>query len=461
MNSIDITIEKLIYGGEGLAHYDGSTVFVPLVLPGERVTAAPVEQKKKFVRARMERVIEAAPDRVAAPCRHFGICGGCDYQHIGYEAQLKFKTDILRETLRRIGRVDWTGEITAHASPPWGYRNRAQWKVRPIADATAASQPGANANSNAAADANPPKGGKRGAASAGAPMAIGYFRANSTALSAVEECPILAPPLLKTLLALRDAGAASLLPKTLREIEAFAVPGIGDGSAKVLLTATFAGFPSQAPEIAELLHKIVPGLESLVFHDPSHERMELDGPGFVEYATGGHTFRVGHFSFFQVNDFLVEELVRHTAASEEPGRLAFDLFAGVGLFSVPLAKHFQRVIAVESNPAATRDLEVNVAGHGAIEVRTADVERFLDRSKEKPDLVLLDPPRAGLEPGSVNRLLRMAPSRITYISCEPPTLARDLGALLKGGYEIAEMDIFDLFPQTFHMEAVVRLRRVK
>jgi 23S rRNA (uracil1939-C5)-methyltransferase len=455
MKPIDVTIEKLIYGGEGLAHHDGATVFVPFVLPGERVTAAPVEQKKKFVRARMEKVLEPSSGRVVAPCRHFGTCGGCDYQHIGYEAQLKFKTDILRETLRRIGRVDWTGEITAHASPPWGYRNRSQWKVRPIEDAAAGSA------ASSAPDANAPKGGKRGAASAGAPMAIGYFRANSTALCAVEECPILAPPLLKTLLALREAGLASLLPKTLREIEAFAAPGVDGGAAKVLLTLTFAGYPSQAPEIAELLRKIVPGLESLVFHDPSHERMELDGAGFIEYSTGGHAYRVGHFSFFQVNDFLIEELVRHTAASEEPGRLAFDLFAGVGLFSVPLAKHFQRIIAVESNPAATRDLEINIGGQGAIEVRTADVERFLDRSKEKPDLVFLDPPRSGLEPGSVNRLLRMAPQRITYISCEPPTLARDLGALLKGGYEIAEMRMFDLFPQTFHMEAVVRLRRVK
>src|ERR1700690_306012 len=455
MKPIDVTIEKLIYGGEGLGHHDGATVFVPFVLPGERVTAAPVEQKKKFVRARMEKVLEPSSGRVVGPCRHFGTCGGCDYQHIGYEAQLKFKTDILRETLRRIGRVDWTGEITAHASPPWGYRNRSQWKVRPIEEAAAGSA------ASSAPDANAPKGGKRGAASAGAPMAIGYFRANSTALCAVEECPILAPPLLKTLLALREAGLASLLPKTLREIEAFAAPGVDGGAAKVLLTLTFAGYPSQAPEIAELLRKIVPGLESLVFHDPTHERMELDGAGFVEYSTGGHAYRVGHFSFFQVNDFLIEELVRHTAASEEPGRLAFDLLAGVGIFSVPLAKHFQRIIAVESNPAATRDLEINIGGQGALEVRTADVERFLDRSKEKPDLVFLDPPRSGLEPGSVNRLLGMAPQRITYISCEPPTLARDLGALLKGGYEIAEMRMFDLFPQTFHMEAVVRLRRVK
>jgi len=455
MKPIDITVEKLIYGGEGLAHHDGSTVFVPFVLPAERVTATPIEQKKKFVRARVDKVLEPSAERVTAPCPHFGVCGGCDYQHIAYDAQLKFKTEILRETLRRIGRVDWTGNIVAHASPPWGYRNRAQWKVRPIADAAAAAKP------NAPASPDAPKGGTRGSASAPAPLAIGYFRANSTALCAVHDCQILAPPLLKAMLAIREAAAASLLPKTLREIEAFAAPGVDGGAPKVQLTATFAGFPSQAQETAALLRKIVPDLESLLFHDPSHERMELDGPGFVEYSTGGHAYRVGHFSFFQVNDFLVEALVQETAASEEPGRLAFDLFAGVGLFSVPLAARFQRVVAVEANPAATRDLDANADGQGKIEVRTADVERFLDRSKEKPDLVFLDPPRAGLEPGAVNRIARMAPARITYISCEPPTLARDIAALMKGGFEIAEMHMFDLFPQTFHMEAVVRLRRGK
>src|SRR5580704_11465249 len=358
MKPIDITVEKLIYGGEGLAHHDGSTVFVPFVLPAERVTATPIEQKKKFVRARVDKVLEPSSERVTAPCPHFGVCGGCDYQHIAYDAQLKFKTEILRETLRRIGRVDWTGNIVAHASPPWGYRNRAQWKVRPIADAAAAAKP------NAPASPDAPKGGTRGSASAPAPLAIGYFRANSTALCAVHDCQILAPPLLKAMLAIREAAAASLLPKTLREIEAFAAPGVDGGAPKVQLTATFAGFPSQAQETAALLRKIVPDLESLLFHDPSHERMDLDGPGFVEYSTGGHAYRVGHFSFFQVNDFLVEALVQETAASEEPGRLAFDLFAGVGLFSVPLAARFQRVVAVEANPAATRDLDANADGQG-------------------------------------------------------------------------------------------------
>jgi 23S rRNA (uracil1939-C5)-methyltransferase len=421
---MEITIEKLIYGGEGLGHHNGSTVFVPFVLPAERVSASPVEQKKKFVRARVERVLDPSPERVVPLCPHFGVCGGCDYQHAPYESQLRYKAAILRETLGRIGRIDWPGEIVEHASPPWGYRNRAQWRVRQI---------------------------DRGGAQK---LGIGYFRASSTALCDVEDCQILSPLLLKTLLALRARLEAGALPHELREIEAFA----GASDSKLLLTATFAGFPKKAAEVAKSFREIAPEIESLLFHDPGRERMELDGPGFLDYRSGATTYRVGHFSFFQVNRFLSDDLAREVAADEE-GKLALDLFAGVGLFSVPLAKRFGHLLAVESNPAACRDLESNARASSGIEIRTAEVGRFLARYKGRPDLIVLDPPRAGLAPGDTNELLRISPERITYVSCEPPTLARDLAALRSGGYEITAIHLFDLFPQTFHMETVVRLRR--
>jgi 23S rRNA (uracil1939-C5)-methyltransferase len=442
-----LTIEKLIYGGEGLAHHQGSTVFVPFVLPGEQVDAAPVEEKKKFVRARLSKALATSPERVLPPCPHFGICGGCDYQHMPYESQLKYKTEILRETLRRLGRIDWPGEITSHASPAWAYRNRAQWKVRPIKNA--------RAGENNACGVTEEHNGSSGGPADAPKLEIGYFRANSTALCAIEDCAILSPLLLKTFLSLRTALASGLFPRTLREVEAFA----NSTDSKLLLTATFAGFPSRAAELAEKIRGIAPELESLLFFDPTRERMELFGPGFLEYEAVGSTYRVGHFSFFQVNRFLVDDLAREVCEREQGGRLALDLFAGVGLFSIPLARHFERVVAVESNPAATRDLEANARSGGRIEVRTADVERFLERYKEKPDLITLDPPRAGLEPEAVKRIARIAPERITYVSCEPPTLARDLAGLREGGYDISEVHLFDLFPQTFHMEAVVRLKR--
>lgn len=439
---MEITIEKLVYGGEGLAHHEGSAVFVPFVLPAERIAAAAVEQKKKFIRARVERLLEPSPDRAEPRCPYFGVCGGCDYQHIPYETQLAYKTEILRETLRRLGRIEWPGEISVRASEPWGYRNRAQWKARPANEAGSPK----------------PNGGERGDASKN--LSLGYFRANSTSLCAVDDCAILSPLLLKSFLALRKLVAETPLAAKLREIEAFATAD----DTKLLLTVTFASFPARAAELAELFRQAIPEIDSLLIQHSTGEPMKLYGPGFIFYEAGGRSHRVGHFSFFQVNRFLADRLSREVVEEEE-GSLALDLFAGVGLFTLPLAERFQKVIAVESNPAAARDLEVNASSapvttaRETVEVHGTDVERFLGRFKGKPELVVLDPPRAGLQPEMVTHLARIAPARITYVSCDPPTLARDLAALIKSGYELQEVRLFDLFPQTFHMETVARLRR--
>jgi 23S rRNA (uracil1939-C5)-methyltransferase len=438
MATMDIRVEKLVYGGDGLAHHNGATIFVPYVLPAEQVVVAPTEKKKKFVRAQIERLVEPSPDRTKPRCPHFGVCGGCHYQHAPYEAQLRYKAGILRETLRRIGRVDWTGEISIHASPPWGYRNRAQWKVRPLERAPAARE-------------------LRGASKTR--LGIGYFRANSTALCAPEDCAILSPKLLETLLALRGALASGALPEGMREIEAFSPPSASSDESKLLLTVTFADLRGRVADVAQAIRASVPGIESLVLYEPRRERMELYGPGFVQCDFGSNALRVGHFSFFQVNNFLIEELVREVVEREEPGRLALDLFAGVGLFSVPLARRFERIVAVESNPAAARDLEVNTRVSSAIGVHGTDVEHFLEKFQEKPDTVVLDPPRTGLTRGPIARLAALSPPRITYVSCEPPTLARDLMFFREAGYEPSEVHLFDLFPQTFHIETVVRLYR--
>jgi 23S rRNA (uracil1939-C5)-methyltransferase len=428
---MNVTIEKLIYGGDGLAHSDGATVFVPFVIPGEVAEITEVERKKKFVRGRVQQLLSTSPERAAPACRHFAVCGGCHYQHIPYEAQLRYKTEILRETLRRLGRIEWNGPITAHASPPWGYRNRAQWKVRPSGT-----------------------GGGDGS------LGIGYFRAASTALCAVEECPVLSPRLAGTLAGLRDALAKGALPRELREVTAFA----DANDAKILLNASFAGFPSSPSGLAKAIREAVPKIESLLLNDTSRERMELEGPGYLEYEAGGFSYRVGHFSFFQVNRFLVEELVRTViggaGGAANGGRLALDLFAGVGLFTRPLAKHFERVVAVEANPAAARDLGLNLAaGAGRAESREADVEAFLREWKETPDLVVLDPPRSGVPPAAVARLAELAPAEIVYVSCEPSTLARDLATLAAKGYALTEVHFFDHFPETYHIESVVRLAR--
>jgi 23S rRNA (uracil1939-C5)-methyltransferase len=424
---MEVTIEKLIYGGDGLAHHDGATVFVPYVIPGEVVSIETTERKKKFVRGRTERMVTPSPERAVPPCPHFHVCGGCHYQHIPYPSQLRYKEEILRETLRRIGKIDWTAPTTTHSASPLNYRNRAQWKVRE--------------------------------ADNGASAQIGYFRAESSALVPIETCPILSPRLEETLSAIRVMIAGAALPRSLREVEAFA----DSTDESILLTLSFAQMPPAAANLAAAIRSAMPWAASVLFQTVSQSRMELFGPGHIEYAVNGFAFRVSHFSFFQVNRFLAGEMAAAVASAAGDGALALDLFAGVGLFSLPLTKSFTRVIAVESNPVAARDCEGNAAANreraGKLEIREADSLEFLRRFRETPDCVVLDPPRAGLSPEGATRIAKLAPPRIVYVSCEPSTLARDLAAFIAGGYEIASVDFFDLFPQTFHIETLVRLQR--
>jgi 23S rRNA (uracil1939-C5)-methyltransferase len=431
-------IEKLVYGGEGLAHENGEAVFVPFVLPGEEVEIEAGERKKKFVRGRLTQVAAASPERVDAQCPHFGVCGGCDYQHISYEAQLRYKEQILRETLRRLGRIDWKGAITIHASPPWQYRNRAQWKIRPIAP-------------------------ERDGSSSSAPSGIGYFRAGSSTLCPVEACPILSPKLLATFEALRSALREGKLPETLREVEAF----VDADDRGILLNVSCTSLPRTAESIAQMLSERIADVKSVLVQDARGERMSLHGPGFLQYKVAQNSFRVGHMSFFQVNRFLVEEMAGVVAAAAGSGEVALDLYAGVGLFAMSLAKSFGHVEAVEANPASARDLETNAGLSGkTIAARNDSTEAFLAAWRRKrgvaaPDAVIADPPRAGIEPDALEKLIEIAPQRIVYASCDPSTLARDLAKLCVKAYALQVFDLFDMFPQTYHIEAIARLDRVR
>jgi 23S rRNA (uracil1939-C5)-methyltransferase len=427
---MEVRIEKLVYGGDGLAHHDGATVFVPLVLPGELVEIDAAQRKKKFVRGRLDRVVEASPERVVAPCPHYGRCGGCQYQHMPYEAQLRYKAEILRETLGRIGRVQWDGPIETHVSPPYGYRNRAQWKLA----ATAVGDHSASG--------------------------IGYFEMGSTTLCAVTECSILSPRLADTLSRLREMLSRKSVLSSVDEIEAFA----DSGDENVLLNLSAERLSDSPEAIAADLREAVPYAESILIQDRHADKFHLDGPGFIHYAAAGANYRVGHLSFFQVNRLLIEPLVEAVAGTSR-GKLALDLYAGVGLFSVALTKLFDRVIGVESNPAAAKDLEKNLkeSSGASPSSRGLTTEAFLSRWREKPDLVVVDPPRAGVETSVLDQLKKLAPEHIHYVSCDPATLGRDLAQLVGTNndtpYQIDGINLFDIFPQTYHMEVLVRLRR--
>jgi 23S rRNA (uracil1939-C5)-methyltransferase len=429
MESFDIRIEKLVYGGDALAHHDGRTVFVPYAIGGELERVTPIEQKKKFVRAKIDQVLEPAADRVAAPCPKFGVCGGCHYQHMNYAAQLRNKTQILRETLSRIGRIEWTDEIAEHSANPLQYRNRAQWAVRTVG--------------------NPAK------------LSIGYFQQGSSTLAPTSVCPIIAPRLEAVLAGLTRACDEGVIPRSVRAVEAFVDPA----SDKLLLNVSFEKAGAAADKFSRQLRPFTGEITSLLVQDESTEKLDLSGPGHLEYEAAGRKYRVGHLSFFQVNRFLIDELTR-AVVGEYKGELALDLFAGVGLFSTPLAANFKRVIAVEGNVAAVRDLEINLKDTPTARAKHSEVESFLARWKEKPELVVLDPPRAGISDVAAKRLREIGADTIVYLSCDPATLARDLAVLTKkeeagSVYRISKLELYDIFPQTYHIEALATLQRLE
>jgi 23S rRNA (uracil1939-C5)-methyltransferase len=432
--TLQVRVEKLVYGGEGLSHADGRVVFIPFALPGEVLTVEPVDRRKKWIRGRALDVLEPSTDRVEPSCPHFGICGGCHYQHISYSAQVRHKVDILRETLQRLGGLRWDGSITIHESPPLGYRNRAQWVVR--------------------------RAGRR--------QTLGYLMAGTSTLCEATVCPVLSPCLARALAELRELLATDALPGNLVEVEAFA----DSADERMLLNLAFEEFTRPPEQLAATVKSKVRNVESLLLLDRGHSQLELFGPGYVFQEFGGHRWRVSHLSFFQVNRFLTGDLLP-AVFGERQGSLAFDLFAGVGFFSIPLAKRFARVIAVDSNVAATRDLRANAeAAKVRITSHNSPVEPFLRKLREKPDLLVLDPPRAGLGAEAAQHLVALAPQEIAYLSCDPSTLARDLAILMRTGkatdeppskgrarYVATEIHLFDLFPQTYHIETLVHLRR--
>ncbi len=427
-----LSIEKLVYGGDGLARTEENTVLVPFVLPGEQVTATVATRKKKLIHAKLIEVKQASTSRIKPRCPHFGVCGGCHYQHIDFSEQVKIKEGILRETLSRLGGVKWEGPVHVHTGEPYAYRNRAQWAFR---DAL--------------------------------PRAFGYFLPESAHILPIDACPVLSPCLSSAFAQLQELARANSLPPGILEVEAF----VDSDDSKLSLNIAFERFPKPAKVLAAQFKASLPQLESLLLLDQSKNKFDLTGTGYLTHNVGDFSFHVSHLSFFQVNRFLVRELL-NTVLAGAKGNYALDLYAGVGFFTVPLAKGFAKVVAVDANLAANRDLKTNVEAAGVEVISHVEhTEEFLKKEQEAPDLVVLDPPRAGLGAETAARLANLGAPEITYLSCDPSTLARDLAVLTaserrvtsevipRHKYEIADVHLFDLFPQTFHIETLVRLRK--
>jgi 23S rRNA (uracil1939-C5)-methyltransferase len=450
-----LSIEKLIYGGDGLARtpagLDGRSmaVFVPFVMPGEKVEAEIRQEKPGFARGSVTKLIEVSPDRTEARCPYFRQCGGCHYQHIPYERQLKFKAEILRETLQRIAKIELKSEVQLHSSPPWNYRNRTRFQVRTTPE-----------------------------------FALGYFRLGSHEFLAVRECPISSTLINRTAARLLDLGGLNC-PAGLEELELFV-----DAADERLLAWAFCDREAERRDLmcwAEAIERELPEVNGVTFF-PSRSRVsaqrsateaarqekEDDGPTdarplaqsgakSIRHPAGDNDYQVSAGAFFQVNRYLVEELIS-VVTGDASGDVALDLYAGGGLFSAALAKNFHHIFAVEASQTSYVDLLQNVPAN--VKAVGAQVGEYLMSgylrkrlAQSKPDLVVLDPPRSGIGKAVTESLLQLRASLVRYVSCDPATLARDIAPLLAAGYRIEEAHLFDLFPQTFHIESVILLAR--
>ena len=433
---MQLSIEKLVYGGDGLArlpadeHGPGKAAFVPFVLEGETVEALLVEQKRGFARGRVEKILQPSPHRVEPPCPYFGRCGGCQYQHVSYEHQLEVKAAILKETLHRIAKLELETDIVIHPSPPWNYRNRARLQVRTAPD-----------------------------------FALGYYKFNSHEVLPVEQCPVSSPLINRAISAVWKMGGERRLPDGIREIEFF----VNAEDTKILIEVSCeAGTPSTPiREWAAAARGTLPEINGIVVNKmgefrqdkrPEPKRIATSGSAEIDYQGDGVCFRVSAGSFFQINRYLINELVS-IVCRQDGGDVALDLYAGVGLFSSFLSKSFAQVIAVESSQTSHLDLLHNSPSNvKAVRATTAEFLRSA-KGKLRPDLVVADPPRSGLGETVVQSLAGLGAHRMTYISCDPATASRDLVGLLSVGYRIEQVHLVDLFPQTFHLESVFHLAR--
>lgn len=462
-----LTIEKLIYGGDGLArlpaasgtvassdirHNDeargrGKAVFVPFVLAAEKIEASLTEQKPGFARAHADSVVEPSPNRVPPPCPHFTRCGGCHYQHASYEHQLGIKKEILRESLLRTAKLDLPFDIEVHASSPWNYRNRSRLQVK------------------------------------GSPsFAAGYFKLASHELLPVEDCPISSPLINRGIAALWQSGRAGKVPAGVREVEFFA----NADDTQLLLDVGCAREARRAAvrDWAEDFRAVMPEIAGVVaFREPNPgdrkagapEVLVTVGAANLIYQTERAAYRVSAGGFFQTNRHLIDELINIVTAGQSgklAGKLALDLYAGAGLFSTALARDFDHVVSVESSQTSTGDLAYNQPSNG--ETVQATAERYLAgaentgrvrkgagtvRTTTRPDLVVVDPPRIGLGDVVARALAALGAPRMVYVSCDPATLARDLVPMLAASYRVDQVHLVDLFPQTYHLESVVHLTR--
>ncbi|MCP4536346.1 MAG: class I SAM-dependent RNA methyltransferase [Chloroflexi bacterium] len=416
MNPFTLQLTAIAHGGAALGRHEGRVIFVPYALPDETVRVEITEDKGRYAFARLIEVLEPSPNRVAPPCSHFSTtgCGGCQWQHMDYQTQLRFKTEIVADQLARIGKIP---DPVVHSILPdssgWAYRNHAQF--HPV-----------------------PDGG------------LGFRAAASNETIAVDECPIL-HPILSDLYAALDLDFENLHRLSLR---------VGTATGDLML-------------ILEMANDLPPGLEIdlpvscvLLLSDGVH--VNLIGNNHITETVADYTYRISAPSFFQVNTPQAAQLVRLVTEYLDPqgDETVLDAYCGVGLFTTHLAERADLVIGIEQSPAAVADLLENTVepddidavddldAYGNVDVIEGPVEAVLPDLDISIAAAVIDPPRAGVNRFALDALVERRPARLVYVSCDPATLARDAQRLVRGGYELVEVQPVDMFPQTYHVESV-------
>ncbi|MDX1379100.1 MAG: class I SAM-dependent RNA methyltransferase [Anaerolineales bacterium] len=406
----EITLTTFTYGGEALGRLDdGRAVFVPFGLPGENIRVRLTQEKKNFARGEIVEILESSPDRIDAKCKHFAECGGCHYQNLPYEKQLEAKTDILADQLKRIGKIDNPPVRPMVAcSNPWNYRNHVQFSLT--------------------------ENGKLGYVSH---RPVGEMPSVRGEVIPITECHLPETAINNFWPQLDFEAATNIERVSLRT-------GV-DGDLMLVLE-------SESPEPPEL--EIEAGIS--VIHLYAGNTVVMAGSDHIVMDILGRDFKVSAASFFQVNTEMAGKMVEYLMAQLPISRstVLLDVYCGVGLFSAFFAPKCKTVIGIEVSESACEDFTINLDEFDNVELYEAEAQAVIPHLDAKPDIVLVDPPRAGLDKAVVDGLLKMAPSHVAYISCDPSTLARDAARLANGGYRLKEVTPFDLFPQTYHIESI-------
>lgn len=445
--------------GDGVAFVEGRRVAVPLTIPGERVRVATRLTRDGRLVGEVVEIVSVSPHRVAPRCPHFApatgpACGSCSWQHIAYAEQLRLKTGLVERLVRAaVPRAPAPSAMrpATSAADPWHYRHKVHFAFD-----------------------SPP--GRRG-------IVIGHYVRGSRRVLPVAQCPVHAERGNEIAFAMRDACAKSGAARTLKSLAVrvaahtaetmatLVVSSPGEQRVRAATHALLAG--AVAPSSMHI--NVHPKGDAFIFGDDTRR---LAGPARLREEIAGVSFLISPTAFFQTNVAAAELLVRLVLAAVPDGCPVLDLYAGAGLFALPLARRGQAVVAVEGNAAAVADgiasRDLNRIPEATCRFIASPVERVLGadgrsrrddvrrRSARVPpaDAVVLDPPREGCDPAVLDAVFgRIAPKTAVYVSCNPDTLARDLAIIVRNGYTIRTMQPVDMFPHTAHVETVVALTR--